>query len=133
MRILIADDDRISRETHKQLLSLSGDVDTVVNGAEAVQKFKQALISGEPYSLICLDISMPFFDGRYALDEIRKIERAMQLPKSEEVRVVMITSSRERNDILYVKGKCDAYLLKPLTMNAIDNLLANFRIHCTSI
>ncbi len=125
MKILIADDDRISRETHKQLLSLSGEVDTVVNGAEAVQKFKQALVSGEPYKLICLDISMPFFDGRYALDEIRKIERLMQLPKNEEAKVVMVTSSRERKDIMSVKGKCDAYLLKPLTINALDSVLLN--------
>lgn len=128
MRILIADDDRISRESHQQILALFGDVDVVVNGAEAVQKYKHALGLCDPYHLICLDISMPFFDGKYALDEIRKVEHSMQLPKNRAVKVIMVTSSRARADILQVKGKCDGYLVKPICIDAIEKMLNSFNV-----
>lgn len=127
MKILIADDDRVSRQTQKRILSRSGEVDMVVNGAEAVQKFKHALEVSDPYHLICLDISMPFFDGKYALEEIRKIEKAKLIAKDKEVKVVMVTSSRAKKDILQVKGKCNAYLLKPLSISAIEKMLSIFK------
>ncbi|QFU24552.1 response regulator [Shewanella eurypsychrophilus] len=129
MKILIADDDRVSRQTQKRILSRSGEVDTVVNGAEAVQKFKHALEVSDPYHLICLDISMPFFDGKYALEEIRKIEKAKLIAKDKdkEVKVVMVTSSRAKKDILQVKGKCNAYLLKPISISAIEKMLSIFK------
>lgn len=127
MKILIADDDRVSRQTQKRILSRSGEVDMVVNGAEAVQKFKHALEVSDPYHLICLDISMPFFDGKYALEEIRKIEKAKLIAKDKEVKVVMVTSSRAKEDILQVKGKCNAYLLKPISISAIEKVLSVFK------
>ncbi|WP_394147650.1 response regulator [Shewanella atlantica] len=127
MRILIADDDKISRNINREILSLSGSVDAVVNGAEAVQVFKTALRDDNPFGLICLDISMPFYDGIYALNEIRTLERARMISPEKAVKIVMVTSSRERRDILNVRGKCNGYLLKPLSIGSMDKLLSRFK------
>ncbi|RTR40591.1 response regulator [Shewanella canadensis] len=127
MRILIADDDKVSRNINRDILSLSGSVDAVVNGAEAVQIFKTALHENDPYELICLDISMPFFDGMYALEEIRSLERAKMISPEKSVKIVMVTSSSDRRDILNARGKCNGYLLKPLSTGSMDKLLSRFK------
>lgn len=127
MRILIADDDKVSRNINRDILSRSGSVDAVVNGAEAVQIFKTALQESDPYELICLDISMPFFDGMYALEEIRNLERAKMISPEKSVKIVMVTSSSDRCDILNVRDKCNGYLLKPLSTSSMDKLLNRFK------
>jgi two-component system chemotaxis response regulator CheY len=123
MKILIADDDRMSRESHKQIVSLFGNVDAVVNGAEAVQQFTNALDIMDPYHFIFLDIRMPFFNGEYALEKIREIETSRHIPKNQKVKVIIVTSSQARRDVLKFKDMCDGYLLKPIPINRIKKIL----------
>ena len=58
MRILIAEDDRISRTFMKEFMKEYGKCDVAVDGMEALDLFMDAVKKEDPYRLICLDIMM---------------------------------------------------------------------------
>ena len=59
MKILLAEDDFVTRKFMASFLSKYGECDVTVDGMEAVDAFMLALEEGEPYDLVCLDIMMP--------------------------------------------------------------------------
>ena len=70
MKVLIAEDDFISRKLLNTLLAPFGEVDIAANGKEAFTAVKMAIENNHPYDLICLDILMPELDGIMALKKI---------------------------------------------------------------
>jgi two-component system chemotaxis response regulator CheY len=74
MKILIAEDDFVSRKLVNTLLASIGEVDIAANGTEALTAVKMSIENNQPYDLICLDILMPGFDGIVALKKIRQLE-----------------------------------------------------------
>lgn len=69
--ILVAEDNPINVILLKELLSkLSLDADYVIDGNQAIEKFKN-----KNYDLILMDINMPNCDGITATKEIRKYEK----------------------------------------------------------
>jgi len=67
-RILIADDEYISRETLKHMLEDNYDLSFAENGFKAIELFKDS-----SYDVVLLDIMMPGMDGYTALKELNKI------------------------------------------------------------
>lgn len=67
MRILLAEDDFVTRKFMMNFLSSYGECDAAVDGMEAVDAYLMALEDGEPYDLACLDIMMPVMDGYQVL------------------------------------------------------------------
>jgi two-component system, chemotaxis family, chemotaxis protein CheY len=116
MKILIAEDDNISRQIIHKILVRFGRCDAVVDGAEAVEAFKLALEDGDPYDLICLDIMMPGVDGQAALKQIREMERNLELRGEREVKVIMLTALDDPHSVVeaYYRGGATAYLVKPI-------------------
>jgi two-component system chemotaxis response regulator CheY len=131
MRILIAEDDFVSRRILKAILSRFGDCDIVVDGEEAVQAFRMAWEDNSPYDLLCLDIMMPVMDGQEALERIRAHEKDIGIKGSEEVRVVMVTALDTPKDMVkaYYDGGATAYLVKPITKNAILATLDSLHVN----
>lgn len=121
MKILIAEDDDISRMIIKKILTPFGTCDTVVNGAESIEAFKLALEDGAPYDLICLDIMMPDIDGQEALKQIRNIEKQMGIRGSQEVKVIMLTALDDPHSVVeaFYRGGATAYLVKPIEMEKL--------------
>ena len=74
MRILLAEDDYVTRKFMTGFLSKYGECDVTVDGMEVVDAFMMALEDEEPYDLVCLDIMMPVMDGYQALMGIRNLE-----------------------------------------------------------
>lgn len=71
MRVLVAEDDIVSRKFLCKFLSRYGECDQAVDGMEAIDAYIAAVKDQKPYDLICLDIMMPKVDGIKALKTIR--------------------------------------------------------------
>ncbi|MCP4691205.1 MAG: response regulator [Desulfobacterales bacterium] len=116
MRILIAEDDFVSRRFIETLLSPYGECHTAVNGAEAVQCFKMAHEERALYDLVCLDIMMPRLSGREVLKQIRRIEKERGLKSNAEVKVIMVTALDDPKTVVdaYYRGGATSYVVKPI-------------------
>ncbi|QWR77689.1 response regulator [Candidatus Magnetomonas plexicatena] len=130
MRILVADDDFASRTMLQRFLEDYGDVDVVVNGAEAVTAFTLALDNNQPYGLVCLDVMMPEMDGVTALGRIRIKEKSMKVASDKEVKIIMTTSLEFYKDSLTIGHKhlvrCNDYITKPIDLDKLAEILEKY-------
>ncbi len=115
MRILIAEDDYVSRKFLYKFLSTFGECDVTVDGMEAIEVFISALQEENYYNLVCLDIMMPEVDGIKALKTIRLLEKERELPKDKCAKIIMTTALNDTDGIFntYELGS-EAYAVKPI-------------------
>jgi len=114
MRILIVDDELVSRMKMRKILESIGTCETGRNGMQAIAAFRVALESRQPFDLITLDIEMPEMDGTEVLCKIKDIENQGTDPKGEPVKILMVTSqSDKRNVLTCIQAGCDNYIIKP--------------------
>ncbi len=124
MKILVVDDDLTNRIILQKLLSQYGNVHTANNGEEAVDFVKLAISKNENYDLICLDIMMPVMDGQEALEKIKNIEEELHLTKKDRSFILMTTALGDGKNIMDAfKSQCDAYLVKPIEKNKLEEIL----------
>ena len=115
MRILITEDDFISRHLLCHLLASWGTCDQAANGAEAVEAFSRALDEKRPYDVVLLDIMMPVMDGQAALTEIRRLEESRNIWGLAAVKVIMTTALDDRKTVLTAfRHQCELFLVKPI-------------------
>ena len=120
MNILVVDDDFANRKLLQTQLSLFGHCDTAVDGNEAILAFKLALDDHQPYDLICMDIRMPYMDGKEALKKIRQIENDHGIEDKDKVKVIMTTALDDAESVVdSYQGGATAYLVKPITKKKI--------------
>lgn len=129
MKILIAEDDWVSRKFLHEFLKQYGVCDLTIDGMEVVDAFIQALDEKDPYQLICLDIMMPKIDGLKALKAIRDIEAQKGITDDQAVKIVMITALSDTNNMFeaFATG-CEAYITKPIDTNQLIEVMKNFRL-----
>lgn len=104
IKAIIADDERLSREYIKQLLTAYSNVELACeckNGLEAVN----AVFTHQP-DLIFLDIQMPDLNGFEVIAEIKK---EMKMP------FIVFTTAYEQFAIKAFEVSATDYLLKPFT------------------
>ena len=116
MRILIVEDEFVSRRVIKEYLSPYGDCDVVVDGEEAIEAFRLAWDEGDPYDLICLDIMMPNMNGQEALKKMREIEKELGVKSPGEAKIIMVTALDDPKSVVeaFYKGGATSYIVKPL-------------------
>jgi len=116
MRILVADDDAITRLTLTSLLTKRGyEVVTAVNGDEAYKLLQQ----DDAPRLAILDWMMPGLDGLELCRKLRESGRAAY------TYVVMLSGRREKQDFIAgLDAGADTYVSKPFD---IDELHARMR------
>jgi two-component system chemotaxis response regulator CheY len=115
MKILIAEDDLVSRKFLFKFLSQYGECDLVVDGLEALDAFLISLKEDKPYDLICLDIMMPKVDGVKVLKHIRDLEIQKGMLSNVRSKVIMTTALAETQFVQNAfEIGCDAYAAKPI-------------------
>lgn len=115
MKVLIAEDDLVSRNFLNKFLSRYGECDLVVDGLETVDAFLMALKDKEPYDLICLDIMMPKVDGMKVLKAVRDLEKQYGIVRDQRVKIIMTTALTEAQMVhAAFEYGCEAYAAKPI-------------------
>ena len=125
MKILLAEDDFVTRKFMRNFLSKYGECDVTVDGMEAVDAFMMAMEDDEPYDLVCLDVMMPVMDGYQALVGIRNIEKERNIPEEKMVKVIMTTAlNDEKNVKMAFDLGCTIYSGKPIDQDRFEQALA---------
>ena len=102
MRILLAEDDFVTRKFMMNFLSSYG----------------------EPYDLACLDIMMPVMDGYQVLRSIRDLEADHGIPEEEQVKVIMTTALNDEENVkMAFDLGCSVYSGKPINKEKFDQAL----------
>jgi two-component system chemotaxis response regulator CheY len=115
MKTLIVEDDQTSRFLLEQILSPYGPCAFAVNGKEAVEAYLKAMVAGNQYDLICLDIMMPEMDGQAVVKTIREMEETQGILSQNGVKIIMTTALEDpKNVVQAFKSLCDFYLIKPI-------------------
>lgn len=129
MRILIAEDDRVSRMFLYKFLSKYGECEIVVDGMEALDAYLIAVKENNPYDLMCLDIMMPKVDGVKVLKAIKDFEKQRGVSYDERVKIIMVTAL---DDTEYVKKAfelgCEAYATKPIDTEKLIKVMKELEI-----
>ncbi|WZL82972.1 response regulator [Vallitaleaceae bacterium 9-2] len=127
LKILIAEDDMVSRKLLWKVLDEYGECDLVVNGLEAIDAHMMSIEDQEFYDLICLDIMMPKVDGAKVLKTIRDLEMQYEVKKKAKIIMITALSETEVVDDTFSKG-ADAYATKPLDIDKFVEVMKNLKL-----
>jgi two-component system chemotaxis response regulator CheY len=129
VRVLLVEDDFVSRLMLQTFLSRYGECHVAVNGKEAVEAFRNALDRGERYDLVCMDIMMPEMDGREAVRQVRALEEEHGILSSSGAKIVMTTAVEDIKEVIQCfQQLCDAYLMKPIDLGQLLSLMKCYQL-----
>lgn len=122
LKILIVDDEFISRTLLGEMLAPFGACYFVTNGIEAITILEKSY--NEPnnrFDLVCIDIFMPEMNGHQVLREMRRIEQRKEIDRMDAAKVLMVTALDDAKNIMeaMIVGRCQAYLSKPVSRETL--------------
>lgn len=123
LRILLAEDDLVSRELAHRLLKKAGHtVTAVADGAEAVRAIESS--GSGAFDVVLMDVQMPGVDGLAATAAIRKKEQGT----STRLPIIALTAHAMKGDRKrFLEAGMDDYVSKPLRpaklFKVIDGIL----------
>ena len=125
MSILVVDDIKSMRLTIRKMLrnlSIGKNLRFADNGRTALSSLRE-----RPVDLVIIDWNMPVMNGSEMLEQLREDKRLRDIP------VIMVTAESERDIVSEVAEiEIDAYLLKPLTLAALDQKIRNVVQHANN-
>lgn len=128
-KILIVEDDMVSRKFLNKFLKQYGDCDMVVDGLEAIDAYLLSRKENVPYDLICLDIMIPKIDGVKVLKAIRDIENENNVPQELKSKIIMTTALGDSQIVKTALDLgCDAYASKPIDIEKFKEVLGKIGI-----
>jgi two-component system, sensor histidine kinase and response regulator len=110
VRTLVVDDHATNRLILRETLAaLGAEVTDTASGHEAIEEWRRAAASAQPYELLLLDCRMPGMDGFQVAEEIKRTNPPQGLT------IVMLASEHWADDIArtYDMG-LGGYLIKPI-------------------
>ena len=115
MRILIIDDEALSRKVLLKQLEGIGDCTAVNDSLKGFELLEKAMGRGKPYDLVTLDVSMPKMGGIELLKKIRKAEKDSDIGRTDWVKIIMVSSRMNVTTIKEcIRLGCSSYLVKPV-------------------
>ncbi len=122
MRVLLAEDNLINaRLTCAIIEKLGHQVQVVTDGQQALDA-----LGGSAFDLVLMDVQMPVVDGLEATRRIRKDVTGAH----RHVPIVALTANAMRgDDLMCLSAGMDAYLPKPVAVDALKDMLVWFGEH----
>ncbi|NGZ83345.1 response regulator [Duganella aceris] len=124
LRLLVADDNRTSRELISRLIRAWGwQADEVDSGAAALRRYRQSL-DQQPYDVVLADWHMPGMDRLATAKGIRQAASEHGRPGRAQPIVVMVNAfARDRMDEISHAPEADVVLVKPITGSSLFDAL----------
>ncbi|KAI5997700.1 HSF-type DNA-binding-domain-containing protein [Pisolithus orientalis] len=117
-RVLLVDDDAVSRRLSSKFLQVFGcAIDVAVDGVGAVNKMNL-----EKYDLVLMDIVMPKMDGISATSLIRQFDHVTPI-------ISMTSNSRPSEIMTYYSSGMNDVLPKPFTKEGLLDMLEKHLMH----
>lgn len=119
LKVLLAEDNEINARLTGAMLSWLGhDVETVRDGRSALE-----ITANRRFDLVFMDVEMPLLDG---LEATRRI-RADEQTSGRHLPIIALTANAMKADELAcLSAGMDAYLPKPVSVEALSDMLAWF-------
>lgn len=125
MRILVVDDELVSRIKLDTLMRGFGDCKTAENGHQALELFQLSLDRERSFHLVMLDIDMPDMQGTEVLQRIRLMEQMADPTGGLRTAVIMVTVASDRDHVMTcINSGCDDYITKPFSIKIIKEKMA---------
>lgn len=126
MRVLLVDDDKICNfitEATLNRLGVAEEIRAVLNGKEALEYINHELTGNRILpDIILLDLNMPLMNGFQFIESFKELD----FPKKDKVKIVVLTSSENPEDIVKVKKLgINYYLTKPINESKLLEILKN--------
>ena len=117
-KLLLVDDIEVNREIALMILTEAGfEVETAVNGADAVEKFSAA--KSGTFDAILMDIQMPVMDGYEATKKIRTFDK--------KTPIIAMTANAFSEDVENAKSAgMNAHISKPIDVPKMLETLSKF-------
>lgn len=129
MRILVVDDEIVSREKLGKIMDSFGECEKVDSGRSALTAFQKSIMTGKGFDLVTLDISMPDMDGTEVLQELRNLEKQFLPKEHTKSKILMVTGHSEKDTVIScIQGGCSGYLLKPFNKVNISEKLQELEL-----
>ncbi|KAK7694095.1 hypothetical protein QCA50_003671 [Cerrena zonata] len=117
-RVLLVDDDVVSRKLSSKFLQIFGcTIDVAVDGVAAVERMNL-----ERYDLVLMDIVMPKLDGVSATSLIRRFDHMTPI-------ISMTSNSRPAEILKYYSSGMNDILPKPFTKDGLFDMLEKHLMH----
>jgi len=117
-RVLVMDDEEIIRKMLKNMLNLAGyEAELTGDGAEAVEKYAQALEAGKPFDAVIMDLTIPGgMGGKEAIKKLLEID-----PDAK----VIVSSGYATDPIMseYKKYGFSAVIAKPYNVKQLEETM----------
>jgi len=120
LRILMAEDDRITQYTVQKMLEKMGHALTIAeDGQQALD-----LLRENDFDCILMDIQMPVMDG---VEATRTIRSSVELGKDSSIPIIAITAyAMEGDREKFLEAGMDDYLAKPVRLEDLEKALAKY-------
>jgi len=120
LRLLVADDNRTSRELVARLIRAWGwQADEVDSGEAALRRYRQSIDHQQPYDVVLADWHMPGMDGLATAKSIR----ASANGKPQPIVVMLNAFARDRIEEISHAPEADVVLVKPITSSNLFDAL----------
>lgn len=122
IRILLAEDNELSREIMTELLTEQGaQVVAAENGREAVEIFRNS--PEQSIDMILMDLMMPVMDGIEAAENIRRMERT----DAQTVPIIALTANAFEDDVKRCReAGMNMHLAKPVNTEKLIRAIAEY-------
>ncbi len=116
LNFIVVDDHMLMRKVLTQYLNELGyhNVDSAINGKDALEKIEAKLSENAPYDVAFIDMKMPVMDGM----ELLKICRDNR--NLDKMAFVMLTGECEKQKVVEaIHAGVTSYVVKPISQHAL--------------
>jgi two-component system, sensor histidine kinase and response regulator len=123
-KVLIVDDQEISREVLKDMLNRFGcSFDEASNGLEAIELIRAEDSKDKPYDILLIDWNMPLLNGVKTIEKLQDMYNQKEL--KAKIPTIFMISAYSKEDIDLEKIKIDCFISKPVTPSSLFDAMVD--------